>query len=100
MVQNMLYIAKTDLKQCFVTKLHFHRDKFAKIAPVESQNHFLLKEAIQTKSYMVKMRVYLRVYIKLTKMFEKNKRPPPKKILIPTWSLDGFELPRPSLGAF
>ena len=31
-----------------------------KIGPVESQNHFLWKETIKTRSYMVKMMVYIR----------------------------------------
>ena len=59
MVQMMLYIGKTDVKHCFGTKHHFHRDKFMKIGPVESQNHFLLKETIKTRSHMVKNMLYI-----------------------------------------
>ena len=58
-IQIMVYIGKTDVKQCFVTKLHFHCDNFTKIGPVESENHFLLKETIKTRSRMVKMKVYI-----------------------------------------
>ena len=31
-----------------------------RIGPVESENHFLLKETVKTKSHMVKMMVYIR----------------------------------------
>ena len=41
MVQMMVYIGKTDLKHCLVTKHHFRWDKFTKIGPVKSENHFL-----------------------------------------------------------
>ena len=29
------------IKHCFGTKHHFHRDKFMKIGPVKSENHYL-----------------------------------------------------------
>ena len=48
-------------------KHHFHSDKFMKIGPVESQNHFLLKETIKTRSHMVKMKVYMKAYQKMEK---------------------------------
>ena len=41
MVQMMDYIRKTDHKQWFGSKHHFHWDKFMKIGPVKSENHFL-----------------------------------------------------------
>ena len=60
MVQNMLYIGKTDVKHCFVMKHHFRAPKSIKMVPSESENHFLLKETVKTRSHMIKMMVYIR----------------------------------------
>ena len=70
MVQMMVYIRKTDVKHCFVMKHHFRGAKFMKIGPVESENHFLLKETVKTRSHMIKIIVYIRFYQKVSKNIE------------------------------
>ena len=74
MVQTILYIEKTEAKPCFGTKHHFPWDKFMKIGPVESENHFLLKETVKTRSHMVKMMVYIRFYRKISKNLGPRKK--------------------------
>ena len=65
----IIFIYKgTEHKCCFRTKHHFTWDKFTKIGPVESENNFLLKETIKTRSHMIKMRIYMRFYIKISKI--------------------------------
>ena len=70
MVQMMVYIGKTDVKHCFVMKHHFRGAKFMKIGASESENHFVLKETVKTRSHMVKMMVYIRFYRKIQKNIE------------------------------
>ena len=41
-----------------------------RIGPVESENHFLLKETVKTRSHMVKMMVYIGFYRKISKFIE------------------------------
>jgi len=69
MVKMMVHTRKTDVKHSFGTKQHFPWDKFTKIGPVKSENHFLLKEIIKNRSHMVKMRVYIQ---KKTKRWKQN----------------------------
>ena len=59
MVQMKVYIGKTDVKHCFGTKHHFHRDKFMRIGPVESHFNFLSKETSRTRSYMVQTMLHI-----------------------------------------
>ncbi len=66
-VKMMVYIRKTDHKHCFGTNHLFHWDKFTKVGPVKSENHFLLKETVKTRSRMIKMKVYTRFYRKMSK---------------------------------
>ena len=68
------------IKHCFGTKHHFHRDKFMKIGPVESHFHFLSIQTIKTRSYMVKMRVYMKFY------------PPPRSARRREWEFFIFRL--------
>ena len=74
MVKMMVYIGKTDAKQCFVMKHHFRAPKFMKIGPSESENHFLLKEPVKTRSHMVKMMVYIRFYRKISRLIENYRK--------------------------
>ena len=66
MVQNMLYIGKTYVKHCFVMKHHFRAPKSIRVVPSESENHFLLKETIKTRSHMIKIVVYIGFYRKIS----------------------------------
>ena len=67
MVKMKVYIGNTDHKQCFGTKHHFRAPKSIRVVPSESENHFLLKETIKTRSHMIKIVVYIGFYRKLSK---------------------------------
>ena len=62
------------------------------IRSVEAEDNFLLNGMVKTRSHMIQNMVYIRFY----RIISKNG----KNWMIPTCSLDGFELPRPGLEQF
>ena len=94
MVQMMVYIRKTDHKHCFGTNHHFPWAPELRIDPNGCPGQFLSKETIKNRSHMIKNRVYIRFYRKISK----------RRIffvwMIPICFSGGFELPGPGSGLF
>ena len=63
------------------------------IGPVESENYFLLKETVKTRSHMVKMKVYIgKTYVKHCFVMKHHFRAPKSIRMVPSESENHFLL--------